>query len=185
MRPGGGKSKGSAFEAKIARALSCWLTDGADDSQLIWSVQSGGWRGNRGPEPFRQVGDHSPNGPAGEEFLRHFVTECKHYAVIDFWHLFTRAPGENLAGWWSVLNTKIGQLPLPRPAPLIIFRMNRRPIMVALPPKILPPGKPALLGLQCNALDAVYIPLNDFLKVTPDAYFERVVAWRNRRKGGT
>src|SRR3990172_2537168 len=98
MKPGARKRKGSSFEREIARALSLWLTRGADQTQLIRSVLSGGWAGRA--KGFGQVGDLAPNGPIGERFRRLYAVECKHQRDISLWQLWT---GGELIEWWGEL----------------------------------------------------------------------------------
>lgn len=168
MRQGGGKSKGNAYERKIARALSGWLTGGQDPNQLIWSVGSGGWRSKaEGDQGWRQVGDLAPNGEAGEFFRQHFAVECKHYQTIDFWHVLTAKPGQNLHGWWVKL---VGECePYPGIAPMLIVQQNRRPTIVGC------------LGLDTFDLPGVscsfgghrvpFVLFEDFLRLTPEQVF--------------
>jgi hypothetical protein len=126
MKPGGGKAKGNRFENFIGRKLSLWLTTGKDSTQLISSRLSGGWKDAR----WRQAGDLAPNGPAGEEFRRVFVGECKHHKKDLLWALFTeRAPGRNIQGWWMDLWALAHSLDL---APMLVCRQNNRPILVGL-----------------------------------------------------
>lgn len=130
------KGKGSAFERQIARALSLWLTDDTDDKQLIRSVGSGGWvpRVTEHDEAWRHVGDLAPNGPHGEWFRRRFAVECKHYRAIDLWALWTRAarPG-TIHGWWKKIVKEASDAGL---EPMLIFRANQLPIMVAMPTRL-------------------------------------------------
>ena len=100
MKPGCGKAKGSSFERLVARKLSLWITDGKDSTQLIRSVLSGGW-GQGNVVSARQLGDLAANGPAGEEFRKHFVVECKHRFSIDPWSYWTirSLTGDHFLRW--------------------------------------------------------------------------------------
>ena len=137
MRKGGGKGKGNAFEGAVGRRLSLWLSGGTDKTQLIPSRLSGGWTaGLSGGAPWRHAGDLAPNGPLGDEFRQHFAVECKHHAVVDLWHIWTQQPGDNLLGWWAKIIDE-SLLLSPPPCPLVVFRPNRRPTMLAAPLKVL------------------------------------------------
>lgn len=126
MKEGGGKTKGNAFENLIAKKLSRWLAPG-DATQLIPSRLSGGWK----EASWRHAGDLAPNGPEGEKFRLRFMVECKHNRKDLLWLLFTAdAPGRNLQGWWEKLRKEAEVLSL---LPMLVFRQNRRPILVALP----------------------------------------------------
>ena len=129
---GGGKAKGSAFERKIAKTLSLWLTGGKDSKQLIRSVLSGGWqgRGSRASGDWRQVGDLAPNGPAGELFRRTFGVECKHHRVIEVGDVWTREADGTINAWWKKLVAECKPYDV---VPLLIFHANNAPIMVVLP----------------------------------------------------
>lgn len=168
MRPGGGKSKGNTFERTAARALSGWLTDGADPNQLIWSVGSGGWRSKEdGTQGWRQVGDLAPNGEAGERFRRLFAVECKHVSEIDFWHTFTAAPGENLHGWWLKLKSQCE--PYPGLQPMLVVRMNRRPTMVGC--EGLDLMSPAII-VRYGDEHIPFVELDDFLTLDVEWVFD-------------
>ena len=125
MIPGRGKSKGNRFENLVGRLLSAWLT-GGDKTQLIPTRLSGGWK----DAAWRQAGDLAPNGPLGEIFRRLFVVECKHQNKDLLWRLYTAVgPGQNIQSWWAKLEEeaeKVGCFPM------LVFRQNARPIMVAL-----------------------------------------------------
>lgn len=131
-KKGKGKAKGSAFERKIAKALSVWLTDGQSRTELIRSVLSGGWGARQG-EPWRQVGDLAPNGPVGEQFRRRWAVECKHHKKINLWSLWTRNSKDTIAGWWKHLNKEIIASESAVMRPMLIFHGNFMPIMVATP----------------------------------------------------
>jgi len=124
MRPGAGKGKGSSFERWVARRLSLWLTGGKDGTQLVRAVLSGGWK-DRGK---RQAGDLAANGPFGERFRQDFIVECKHRRGDLLWGLYTKAGGESVQGWWMKLEDEGRANSL---IPLLIFKQNRRPVLVA------------------------------------------------------
>lgn len=126
MKPGRGKGKGSAFERLVGKRLSLWLTDGESGTQLIRSVLSGGWSG-RGS---RQAGDLAANGPAGERFRTLYAVECKHRKEISLYSFWTKsATSDDLPGWWSKLTAEVDAAGL---KPLLVFRENGMPIMVAM-----------------------------------------------------
>lgn len=126
------KDKGNAFERKIAKMLSRWLTAGEDQTQLISSKSSGGWTSKvEGPGGWRQTGDIADNGPKGEEFRRRFGIECKHHKEIQWWHVFTQKPRENLHGWWLGIHAECE--PYPDLIPMLVVKMNHRPIMFGIP----------------------------------------------------
>jgi hypothetical protein len=128
MKPGRGARKGGSFERLVARTLSLWLTGGRSKTQLVRSIMSGGWR--KGAEDaWRHMGDLAPNGPEGDEFRRVFAIECKHHRTVDWWDLWKKPKGtKHFMAWWRKLNREIQGTPL---QPLLVFRANRCPIMVA------------------------------------------------------
>lgn len=162
-----GKQKGNNFESQIAKKLSLWLTEGEDAKQLIPSRSSGGWKPD-GDRNWRHVGDLAPNGPRGEQFRHFFAVETKHHKSFDFWHVWTSEPGDNLMGWWAKLIEEIegcADYPEHPPLPLIIFRMNYRPIMIATDLHLVDENDRVMLfpkvgmGVQ---------PLDDFLVWEPE-----------------
>jgi hypothetical protein len=163
--------KGGAFERLMAKTFSLWLTGGEDRKQLIRSVLSGGWV----ERDLLQLGDLAPNGPEGLRFRKYFVVECKHRKEILFWHFFTQSPGENIAGWWVKLWEEIEEVNLPQPpAPLLVFRMNHRPVMVATSPHLI--SRPDQWTMELHPYPRwpmTLLPLDDFLKLPPEVYYER------------
>lgn len=174
MKRGGGKRKGSAFERWAARQLSLWLTGGADYTQLIRSVSSGGWTAGRtSTEAWRNVGDLAPNGPAGERFRETFAVECKHHRRIDLWALWTHDDGGLLGQWWGKLQKEIAASPRPSLRPLLVFRANRVPTMVATQAAVLTewhlPGDVNVAAVA--AWDMVVFPLDGLLRCPPLAHW--------------
>lgn len=169
MKRGGGKAKGSAFEREIGRKLSLWLTGGADATQLIRSVLSGGWsKGHRAPSGFRQVGDLAPNGPQGEAFRAKFAVECKHRRSIDLYGLWTKADdSDDLKGWWNKLCADSANAAV---TPMLIWRQNGRPILVGLPEQCMPDVDGIVIaGLGDNIFALAMAPLTEILKCDPAA----------------
>lgn len=164
MRLGAGKRKGSAFEREVAKKLSLWLTGGADQTQLIRSVLSGGWAGRAGG--FRQVGDLAPNGPIGERFRRLFAVECKHQRDISLWQLWT---GGKLIGWWDKLSKEAEAAGV---WPLLVVRENGRPITVIATERIHELGG---TGPIVSRMDAWWcgmfaFPLDELLQCDPECF---------------
>ena len=124
--------KGSAYEWRVARSLSKWLTNGEDDTQLVRSNMSGGNLRLRAPNAGRpefQVGDISPNGPQGEWFRQRFGLECKNYGLDpDWWHCITY---ENwvVEGWWKKISAECFPFNL---QPLLVMLRDSRPEVVML-----------------------------------------------------
>lgn len=165
--------KGGAFERSLCKTFSLWGTKGTDKTQLIRSVLSGGWKEK--DQSWRQLGDLAPNGLWGTIFRKHFVVEAKHRASVDFWHIYTSKPGENILGWWGKLCREIDDhdfLDDLKPLPLLVWRANNRPIMLASHPSIL--QGPKLLTLKVKGFQSLgIVPLDDFLLLPSEHYFQR------------
>lgn len=180
MKAGAGKRKGNAHEWDVSRRLSLWITDGADKTQLIPSRGSGGWQGkSAGCGAWRHVGDIAPNGEVGDAFRLRFAVECKHQRGIDFWHLWTQAPGENIRGWWRKLREEIAAAAkaaphvVKPPLPMLVIRAQNRPMIVVLPIGVFPPSTVTRLMVDGeDEFDVVL--LSDFLEVDPKEVYLRL-----------
>lgn len=133
MRPGGGKAKGSAFEAKVAKMLSAALP--------INFIKSPGSGARIGGKNFATIGammgeeamklfnaDVVPVNEAavGKQFK--FSVECKAYKSPDNFSLIFSGTA-NLWKWFEesvVDSAKIGR------EPVLIFKWNNTPIYVAV-----------------------------------------------------
>lgn len=165
--------KGNWNEWEIARALSLWLTEGRDKTQLIRSVQSGGHLGLR-TAAVNQVGDLAPNGSAGEEFRKWFGIECKNYSSDpEWWHAFTSEKWI-VAQWWSKIKKECREAPRsagdPDLEPLLIMKRNRCPIVVMIKTDICDNAgiNPTL---HLRALDADIILLDEFISIPPTQWY--------------
>jgi len=133
MRPGGGKAKGSSFEAKIAKALSAALP--------INFIKSPGSGARIGGKNFATIGammgeetmklfnaDVVPvnEQAVGQQFR--FSVECKSYATPDNFTSLVSGSA-NVFKWFGesvVDSAKIGR------DPVLIFKWNHTPIFVAV-----------------------------------------------------
>lgn len=133
MKKGAGSRKGGAFERWVAQHLSLWLTSGASKTELIRSVSSGGWAaGRKGAEGWRNIGDLAPNGDVGERFRQRFAVECKHHREVELWQLWTADAADKLGNWWGKLLDEVELSKVEGLHPMLIFKANRVPPMVAL-----------------------------------------------------
>ncbi len=171
--------KGGAFERLMAKRLSLWFTEGQEPKALIRSVLSGGWE-MKGSQGWRQAGDLAPNTPEGEEFRKLIVVECKHRKILDFWHYFTSGDGENIMGWWDKLIGECQEIQKENdtryPYPLLLFRLNHRPIMAATLREILDPSISRVMTLKSGYQQGTLaiVTLDDFLKESPWVYYDRI-----------
>lgn len=81
MRPGGGHSKGAAWERVVCRKLSLWVSNMAREDVFWRSSMSGGratvWRKKGKKHADAACGDVTAILPAGRRFLDIFFVECK------------------------------------------------------------------------------------------------------------
>lgn len=126
-----GPEKGSAFERRMCRTLSLWVSDLKRDDLFWRTSQSGGratFRAKRGLSAEVHVADISAIHPMGNRLLDHFVVECKHWKNCQFPRLICRGDGV-LIDWWNKLQEEgasVGK------KPLLIFRQNNMPIMAGM-----------------------------------------------------
>jgi hypothetical protein len=162
--------KGNWNEWETARAISNWLTDKADKTQLIRSVQSGGNIKLRDAALY-QVGDLAPNGPKGEVFRRHFGVECKNYQKDpEWWHAFTCAPGKWIvAQWWNKI---VNECVPHRLSPLLIMKRNRCPTVVMM--NLFPCQLVTTPDLTVPVLGVGVITLNRFFTYPPETWYKAV-----------
>jgi len=120
-----GKNKGNRFERKVAKKLSLWLTEGGNNTQLIRSVQSGGWSERQD----NQIADLAPNGSRGKEFLTIFAVECKATEKFNFFHVWSSTKPK-MYHWWVQVDKEASAV---NRVPLVVYSKNYYPNLVVLP----------------------------------------------------
>jgi hypothetical protein len=174
VKPGAGKPKGNWNEWETARALSKWLTNGQDSSQLVRSVQSGGstiLRSVSNSRPEYQVGDLAPNGEKGEEFRRKFGVECKHTALEPDWtHHYTCKVWE-VETWWKKINEECEPHRL---QPLLIMKKNRSPWVVMMRQSLFGTAGTPTLTLHRLSPPASVTTFKEFVSIPPEVWYKAV-----------
>jgi hypothetical protein len=127
MRPGGGKSKGGAFERMIAKDLSLWLTDGRSDS-LLWRTHASGGLGTVSKKR-NEYGDLMAIDDEAKPFMDVFSIECRHGKCIKVRDLIYRPKNSSMVQF--IEEGKRNAKESGR-RPLWIFRENGQPIMVLM-----------------------------------------------------
>lgn len=104
MKSGGGKQKGSAFERKICKALSLWVSRGKDED-LFWRSAMSGGRATvarrKGTNLARQAGDITATAPEGHQLTDVFFIECKNVKTLGVTN-FVYNRGSPIRGFWDV-----------------------------------------------------------------------------------
>jgi hypothetical protein len=167
-RPGGrsSKAKGSAFERKICRLLSLWVTGGTDDSLFWRSSQSGGRATSRkkaGKDLANQAGDICAIDPAGFGFTNTFFVECKCYRTLKLDSLFYPIKGVLLPMWAKCRE----QAAMYGKVPLMIVCENQRPPLVVLDAKY---TVPIIANFPAQCLSVYF--LDDFLATDPNIFIQ-------------
>lgn len=166
MKPGGGKAKGGAFEAKVAKMLSTALP--------INFIKSPGSGARIGGKNFATVGammgidtqklfnaDVVPVNETAEGYRFHYSIECKSYATADNFTSLVSGSA-NVFKWFKesiVDSEKIER------DPILIFKWNHTPIFAAVRSKSVEKVPPKLVissSENCMCLD-IY-ELEDLLK---------------------
>lgn len=133
MKPGGGKAKGSSFEAKVAKQLSAALP--------INFIKSPGSGARIGGQNFATVGammgeevmklfnaDVVPINEKEVGYAFNFSVECKSYAEADN---FTSLVSGSANVWKWIEESIVDAAKIGR-EPILIFKWNRTPTFVAV-----------------------------------------------------
>lgn len=131
MRPGGGKAKGSAYERRVCKDLSLWLSNGKRDDLLWRSAMSGGRAtigGGKGLKRAAQAGDISGVDDAGIRFTTEFYVECKHLRDLQIDKFVICGTGV-LSDVWLDAARKAKRVDK---FPIVIAKQNRLPTIACL-----------------------------------------------------
>ena len=108
------KAKGSAFERKVCKLLSLWVSDGIRDDLYWRSAMSGGRASVRfkkgGQKSTNQAGDLTAIDPLGKSLLDVFCIECKTYKSLHFKSLlFLKPKDQSFVSFWKQTTTTAHQ----------------------------------------------------------------------------
>lgn len=113
MRPGGGRSKGNAFERQVAK-LICEAFS-LDKTHCFRTPLSGGHRFAKQSDP----GDLVMSPELRAKFC--FSVECKSYRRLDWAGLLSKKKNSQFAKWWRQTKAACNN----GARPLLIFKENR------------------------------------------------------------
>lgn len=152
MKPGGGKSKGSAFERLVCKRLSLFISKGKKEDVFWRSAMSGGRatlaaKKGKGTAAKAQAGDISAVSIEGYELANTYYIECKSYADLDLVPFFLGKQTGNLALFWQ---QTIDAAREHGKEPMLIAKQNKLdPLLLMLSPNLnlIPKKRPAALLL--------------------------------------
>lgn len=129
MRPGGGHSKGAAYERAIAQKLSLWITHGKIADGL-WRTSMSGGRATialRRGEKLQQVGDLAAIRLELHTFTSKHYIECKHVRSLDIESFILTGKGSLATFWRTALKESLAH---DARFPVIVAKQNRTPDIV-------------------------------------------------------
>ena len=154
-----GHAKGGAFERKISKRLSFWVT-GKPDDVIFWRTASSGGRATQslksGIKQDSQVGDIGTIHPDGVWFQKHFIIECKSYKNLEL-VAFLFKNGGILKGFWEKLHKESETY---ERIPLLIGKQNFIPEFIMCTKEL---GKSLPIQPFLMTEDYYFIWLDDFL----------------------
>ena len=154
-----GHAKGGAFERKISKRLSFWVT-GKPDDVIFWRTASSGGRATQslksGIKQDSQVGDIGTIHPDGVWFQKHFIIECKSYKNLEL-VAFLFKNGGILKGFWEKLHKESQTY---ERIPLLIGKQNFIPEFIMCTTEL---GKNLPIQPFLMTEDYYFIWLDDFL----------------------
>jgi len=124
------KQKGGAFERKICKELSLWISHG-EHEDIFWRSAMSGGRSTvalkKGLKLKAQSGDVSAISSLGFKFTERFLIECKHYKNLEFAGLL-RNRGKLLIFWQKAVVEAVNHSKLP----ILIAKQNNYPTVIVL-----------------------------------------------------
>lgn len=167
MRKGGSSAKGSAFERKICRELSLWLTHGKKEDCLWRSAMSGGRATvakSRSKFLVHQSGDICSVSPEGHVLTDSFFIETKHLRDLALTNFFLLGVG-TLAKHWRTACREAESF---NKRPFMIVRQNRLPVLVVYPDDIAR-CLASLKPVHVPRLEAVVCTFSALMALPPEA----------------
>ena len=150
MKPGGGKSKGAAFERRICRALSLWVSQGKAED-LFWRSAMSGGRATvmykKGKSAASQAGDISAVALEGHVLTDLFTIECKNYEDLHLHNLVYGGKG-GIVDFWKQA-TKDAERN--QKEPMLIAKQNRKPEIICI-------ASPGPVGLSIGMWPQLVVP---------------------------
>jgi hypothetical protein len=134
MKSGGSQRKGSAFERKICKALSLWVSKGRR-RDLFWRSAMSGGRAKifrrQGHDMRHQAGDICSVSPDGHVLTDYWCIECKIYRDLQLDNFIFGLPGPVLRFWKQTCDEahRSGR------HPMLIAQQWRGPIFVVMSPQ--------------------------------------------------
>ncbi len=133
------KQKGGAFERRICRALSLWVSKGKAED-LFWRSAMSGGRATvmykKGKSAASQAGDISSVALEGHVLTDLFTIECKNYEDLHL-HNLVYGGKSGIVDFWKQANTDARRN---QKEPMLIAKQNRKPEIICLPTNNWPPG---------------------------------------------
>ena len=127
-----GKQKGSAFERKVCKLLSAWVS-GGESEDLFWrSAMSGGRAtvGHRsGKSHSRHAGDISATSREGHALTDYWYVECKAYRNLSIDSAMIKGTGSLIKFW----DEAVAQAARYKKLPMLIAKQNQMPTIVLVP----------------------------------------------------
>lgn len=127
-----GKQKGSAFERKVCKQLSMWVSHG-EREDLFWrSAMSGGRAtvGRKGGKDHsRHAGDISATSVEGHALTDEWYVECKAYLNLQIDSAMIKGVGKLIKFW----DEAVEQATHYSKKPMLIAKQNQVPVIVLVP----------------------------------------------------
>lgn len=127
-----GKQKGSAFERKVCKQLSLWVSGGKHED-LFWRSAMSGGRATvarkSGKDHARHAGDISATSPEGHALTDLWYVECKSYRDLAIMSAMLSGAGL-LAKFWR---EAVEQAAHYKRMPMLVVHQNQQPTIVLIP----------------------------------------------------
>jgi hypothetical protein len=169
-----GKQKGSAFERKICKSLSLWISKGAREDLFWRSAMSGGRAtvGRKGGKDHaRHAGDISATSREGHVLTDRWYVECKSYRDLAICSAMLSGTGL-LAKFWRETCKQATDY---KKLPMLIAHENQQPTIVLVPTAHLinPYGTAiypkALIG-RFNRMECDILEFDDMMRLPFDSH---------------